>query len=517
MCMSDTELLNGQDRAANVGLNPAVPAVEGFRSSGLGGGMLGTASGSGIARRLARKAHGIHGPLGMPAMAYGLSSYNMAPALKAINLSPVDSFTEGAGSLASQLSADHSAPAAGEAVQRKSAGDLADEGFRGAAHEIPHRQEMERSFGMDFGHVQAYSDANASRANDSLNAHAYTVGNQVAFKTASPDPALVAHELTHVVQHGGMQAKSAGDGIDTSGEAEAEAVESAVAAGRPASSALKSVGSHSGPAFKKAEVARKPGVARNEGGGGGSNFGMGLQFSMEGFEKSYTYTLWKGHYAWPIGIPGVNFVIDPNVKVGLAGGAKWGGEEKGSLYAQLGITGECGIGLSGGIPDVAEVYGTINPTLEGVFKLTKMGNPSGGGEGHAQQQAQGHGNAPAQAQGQQAPAGPAASTWSLEGYIGLKASAKIGVSLAGGIVDQSFELGSIEIGKLTGIYFDQNGFRRDKVGWQWGEKIKQAFEAIKSAIEKAKNLGKAAIQGMKNAGHAIAQGARDAWHWVTSW
>src|ERR1044071_10495567 len=98
-----------------------------------------------------------------------------------------------------------------------------------------------------------------------------------------------------------------------------------------------------------------------------------MTFSLEGFEKSYDYTIWKGHYAWPIGIPGVNFVVDPNVKVSGKGAAKFGGESKGDLSAQLGVFGECGIGLSGGIPDVAEIYGTINPGIEGAFTLTKHG------------------------------------------------------------------------------------------------------------------------------------------------
>jgi hypothetical protein len=246
-----------------------------------------------------------------------------------------------------------------------------------------------------------------------------------------------------------------------------------------------------------------------EGGeGGGSKFGMGMTFSLEGFEKSYDYTIWKGHYAWPIGIPGINFVVDPNVKVSGKGQAKWGGEAKGDLSAQLGVFGECGVGLSGGIPDVAEIYRTINPGIEGAFTLTKHGESAKGGEHGAAEHGGGEHGA--------AEKGPK-STWSLVGAITLKAAAKIGVSLAGGIVDQAFELGSIEIAKLTGIYFDQTGFRSDKLGFEWSEKIKAVFESIKKTIDKARNMGKAAIQAAKDAGGAIVKKAGDFGHWVTSW
>ena len=403
-------------------------------------------------------------------------------------------------------------------VQRKSAADVAEGGFAGGGHEIPHRAQMEQSFGMDFGHVRAHSDAGAGKANDTLGSHAYAMGNQVAFKSASPSPSLVAHELTHVVQQTQGPSYKSDGGIDTSGEAEANAVEAAVAAGKPAHTALHSVpAGGSGPGLKKigsGPQLRKRGPALEGGGeGGGSKFGMGMTFSLEGFEKSYDYTIWKGHYAWPIGIPGINFVIDPNVKVSGKGAVKYGGENKGDLSAQLGVFGECGIGLSGGIPDVAEIYGTINPGIEGAFTLTKHGEHKeehkGGEHGHE-----------AHAEGGEHKGGESkgpASTWSLVGAIGLKAAVKVGVSLAGGIVDQAFELGSVEICKLTGIYFDQTGFRKDKLGFEWGEKMKALFESIKRTIEKAKNMGKAAIQAAKDAGGAIAKKASDFGHWVTSW
>jgi hypothetical protein len=449
------------------------------------------------------------------------SSTDGAPAAvqrKAPSASPALS---AAGAVASSF-ASSGADVAGQvggslpSVQRKSAADIAEGGFASGGHEIPHRHQMEQSFGMDFGHVRAHSDATAARANDTLGSHAYAMGNQVAFKSASPSPSLVAHELTHVVQQTQSPSFKADGAVDTSGESEANAVEAAVTAGKPAASALRSVTPGSGPGLKPigaGPALRKRGPALEGGGeGGGSKFGMGMTFSLEGFEKSYDYTIWKGHYAWPIGIPGINFVVDPNVKVSGKGAVKFGGEAKGDLSAQLGVFGECGVGLSGGIPDVAEIYGTINPGIEGAFTLTKHGESAHGGHelpAHEAQHAEG-GPAPANEKGPK-------STWSLVGGITLKAAAKIGVSLAGGIVDQAFELGSIEIAKLTGIYFDQTGFRSDKLGFEWSEKIKQTFESIKKTIDKAKNMGKAAIQAAKNTGSAIAKKASDFGHWLTTW
>ena len=119
------------------------------------------------------------------------------------------------------------------AVARKTASDVADEGFAGAAHEVPYRAEMESSFGADFSGVNAYSDGPARKASTDLGAEAYAAGDQVAFNSANPDKATVAHELTHVLQHtggAGVQRKSNdGDGgIETSGEAQADMVEAAV-------------------------------------------------------------------------------------------------------------------------------------------------------------------------------------------------------------------------------------------------------------------------------------------------
>lgn len=509
--MSDTEHTAPQQGAQST-IAPGLTqgsAVQGGAGAGSSAGFQ-----QKVARRLARKGVSVNGALATPPTAYGLSSYNYAPALRAVALSEVaDSIAAGSGDGQRQMQADHGPQAHGPATAPalSSAGDVAAHGFSGQGHAVPHKAQMEQSFGMNFDHVTAYSDAPARKANEGLNSHAYAMNNQVAFKSSNPSPELVAHELTHTIQHGGVAAKGGGDsGIDTSGEAEAEAVESAVRAGKPARTAMTSLASPSaaGPAQKSASkpAQKAKGPARSEE-GGGSKFGMGMSFSLEGFEKSYSYTLWKGHYAWPTPVPGLNFVIDPLVTVAAKGGVKWGGESKGDAGVQLGVGGEVGIGLSGGIPNVAEIYGTINPGIEGVFTLTK----------HAKKDEHAETTAPAQGHAEPKKETGPASDWSLQGLLAIKGSAKVGVSLAGGIIDNSFELGNIEICKLTGVYFDQTGFRRDKLGFEWGPKIKEAYEWIKKAIDKAKSLGRAGIEAAKRAGGAIASGAQQLAHWVTSW
>jgi hypothetical protein len=68
---------------------------------------------------------------------------------------------------------------------------------------------MEGVFGSSFGHVRLHTDDRAARLAGELNAHAFTVGRDVAFDSGEYRPgtvigdALLAHELAHVVQQDG--------------------------------------------------------------------------------------------------------------------------------------------------------------------------------------------------------------------------------------------------------------------------------------------------------------------------
>ena len=68
------------------------------------------------------------------------------------------------------------------------------------------RSFFEPRFGLDFSHVRIHDDPAAAKSAQSINALAYTSGNNIVFNNSqySPDhdggKKLLAHELTHVVQ-----------------------------------------------------------------------------------------------------------------------------------------------------------------------------------------------------------------------------------------------------------------------------------------------------------------------------
>ncbi len=67
---------------------------------------------------------------------------------------------------------------------------------------------VENRFGYDFGNVKIHNGSLAAKSATSVNAHAYTSGNQIVFNEGKYNPSthegkkLLAHELTHVVQQG---------------------------------------------------------------------------------------------------------------------------------------------------------------------------------------------------------------------------------------------------------------------------------------------------------------------------
>ncbi len=71
-------------------------------------------------------------------------------------------------------------------------------------------EKLSNSFGADFSNVRLHTDANAAAMNKSLNARAFTHGNDIYFNQGQFNPNsktgehLLAHELTHVVQQGAV-------------------------------------------------------------------------------------------------------------------------------------------------------------------------------------------------------------------------------------------------------------------------------------------------------------------------
>ena len=82
---------------------------------------------------------------------------------------------------------------------------------------------MEQRFGHDFSRVRVHSGAAAEQSARDVNANAYTVGHDIVFGAGRFAPGtyegrrLIAHELTHVLQQGGVDRMSAGPGRESRG------------------------------------------------------------------------------------------------------------------------------------------------------------------------------------------------------------------------------------------------------------------------------------------------------------
>ncbi len=111
---------------------------------------------------------------------------------------------------------------------------------------------MESRLGSDFSDVRVHTDATAGESARSVQAHAYTVGNDVVFQSGKYEPEndagkrMLAHELTHVVQQrsgpvagtpapGGIQISHPSDRFEQAAESSADRVMSSASAAAPTS------------------------------------------------------------------------------------------------------------------------------------------------------------------------------------------------------------------------------------------------------------------------------------------
>jgi hypothetical protein len=131
---------------------------------------------------------------------------------------------------------------------------------------VPHRAQMESVFGEDFGNVRAVAADGAALP---TGARAAAEGDTIAFRDNAPEPGLVAHELTHVVQQrrAGTNAIAAAGTIaseDDPSEREADAVAEHVTSGgrgsvtveaRPSASLHLDRGPGTAPDVSKGEIA----------------------------------------------------------------------------------------------------------------------------------------------------------------------------------------------------------------------------------------------------------------------
>ncbi|YAF95402.1 MAG: DUF4157 domain-containing protein [Nodularia sp. CChRGM 3473] len=79
------------------------------------------------------------------------------------------------------------------------------------------REPMEQAFGADFSKVKIHSDAQSDQLNQSIQAKAFTTGQDIFFRQGTYDPGsrggqeLLAHELTHVVQQNHLAVQATQD------------------------------------------------------------------------------------------------------------------------------------------------------------------------------------------------------------------------------------------------------------------------------------------------------------------
>ena len=117
---------------------------------------------------------------------------------------------------------------------------------------------MESRLGADFSDVRVHTDGKATESARSVQAYAYTVGNDVVFQADkySPDSdsgqRMLAHELTHVVQQrsgpvdgtpaaGGIKISHPSDSFEQAAESTADRVMSSQAVPTPMTGATSSV------------------------------------------------------------------------------------------------------------------------------------------------------------------------------------------------------------------------------------------------------------------------------------
>ena len=144
----------------------------------------------------------------------------------------------------------------GEAEQESPVKDVIGRGG-GTPLEPAVRQRMETSFGTDFSDVLVHTGGSAAASARAVDAHAYTVGNEIVLgdghvQGAPGHERTLAHELTHVVQQrsgpvegtpapGGISVSSPSDRFERAAEATADRVTSTGRATEIAGAAAASV------------------------------------------------------------------------------------------------------------------------------------------------------------------------------------------------------------------------------------------------------------------------------------
>jgi hypothetical protein len=143
------------------------------------------------------------------------------------------------------------------------------------------RAEMETHLGHDFSDVRIHTGGQASESAKSVQAQAYTVGNDIVFggDNYAPDTSAgkrtLAHELTHVVQRrsgpvdgtpaaGGVSISDPSDRFEQAAERSADRVMSGAAAGLTSAGAAVGVQREEEPGADDGVVQRQEAPAEEE-------------------------------------------------------------------------------------------------------------------------------------------------------------------------------------------------------------------------------------------------------------
>lgn len=319
-------------------------------------------------------------------------------------------------------------------VQRKpaTASEVAASGI-GSGSAIPHKSAMEASFGQDFSGVRAHTGPAAAAACEGLGAAAYATGSDVVFGSSSPAPSVVAHELTHVLQQRGDagSVQPMGGGLTTTGESQAERVEAAVAAGKPASSVLDQEGLAEGEGIQRLSLSSiqlnfpKPGEGK-----GSARF----RFPIMKFPPM------------PLGLiplcPPAPIALSAYFQPGVEASINYAlDEDKDTTSIGAGVYGIARLFGTIGIPMLADAYLSLDASVSGTGQVILKDGAINGIDLLT---------------------------------IALKGGGSIGVLLGGGMIDLRMPLVSVNIATLKCPRYDADG-RHDNFEFEWFPSLAEDF------------------------------------------
>jgi len=139
------------------------------------------------------------------------------------------------------------------------------------------RPAMEQALGADLGSVRVHTDGTAAASAHAVQAHAYTVGEDIVFGAGQYQPdtptgqRMLAHELTHVIQQrsGPVDGTPTGDGVSVSDpsdrfERAAEANADRVMAGAAATASVTSPAGGGGASAQRMEESVQRAASEDE-------------------------------------------------------------------------------------------------------------------------------------------------------------------------------------------------------------------------------------------------------------